>query len=47
MVMTVRHFPPPWAIDDTGACFVAVDLSPVDAVADSGGVSSQREKKSP
>jgi hypothetical protein len=23
--MPVRHFPPPWTIDDTGACFIVRD----------------------
>jgi hypothetical protein len=24
-VMTARHFPPPWTIDDNGACFIVRD----------------------
>jgi hypothetical protein len=23
--MTARHFPPPWAVEDNGACFVVRD----------------------
>jgi hypothetical protein len=23
--MTARHFPPPWTIDDNGACFIVRD----------------------